>query len=159
MNLMRYTICHDENNAPTLVGLPDGNVVFYDEAMAEIERLNDELLCCSEAYEAIKAENDRFKETAIDPKPVAVPNLPTLKPATRITYDNRSRVIGSIQRILSAAERFSAFSGAGGFDARDGQEGPRELKTWADMAASDFDEEYGNLASLLGPLPQRRRGE
>ncbi len=60
MNLMRYTICHDENNAPTLVGLPDGNVVFYDEAMAEIERLNDELLCCSEAFEALKAENVRI---------------------------------------------------------------------------------------------------
>jgi len=63
MSMKRYKIFYDENNVPTLVEFPDcGNVVLYDEAMAEIERLNDELLCCSEAFEALNIENARLAD-------------------------------------------------------------------------------------------------
>jgi hypothetical protein len=64
-----------------------------------------------------------------------------------ITKDNRTRVVTMAQRLLSNAERFSAFSAAGAHDTLPGHE---ELKVWADFMARDFDEEFNNLAALLG---------
>lgn len=64
-----------------------------------------------------------------------------------ITFNNRHTVTNTLQRLLSAAEYFSAFEMA---KSASSFETAVELRGWAEIKASEFDEQFKVLAMVLG---------
>jgi hypothetical protein len=66
-----------------------------------------------------------------------------------ITSRNRLIVTNTIARMHTAAEQFSAFSVASGFDAS-AFGAAKEMASWADLKARELDGQFKELAKALG---------
>jgi hypothetical protein len=68
-----------------------------------------------------------------------------------ITASNRHHVTNILQHLQSAAHYFSAFSMVGAFPASEAADQvSKEMASWARIKADRFDEQFRELAAVLG---------